>query len=62
MSGDHPRSIPARFLVVEGGFAVLELMRETALAHVEIMPASSRVMPGHYFSASGHFAVMPGKV
>lgn len=41
---------------------MLELMRETALAHVEIMPGSSPVMPAHYFLASGHFPVMPGKV
>jgi hypothetical protein len=41
---------------------VLELVRETAAAHVEMTPGGFRVMPGHYFSAARHFAVMSGKV
>jgi len=41
---------------------VLELVRETAPAHVEMMPGGFRVMPKRYFSAAGHFAVMPGNV
>lgn len=41
---------------------MLELVRETAPAHVEMMLRGFPVMPGRDFSAAGHFAVMPGKV
>jgi hypothetical protein len=34
-------------------------MRETAPAHVEMMPVRFRVMPEQYFSVAGHFAAMP---
>lgn len=35
--------------------------RQTGLGVVNICSGGSPVMPGHDFSAAGHFAVMPGK-